>query len=383
MVNLTDIDGNVVPGSPSTPTITARQQVQIVSGPQTPQATQPVLDIWNPLIFWFNMDTRLAVPSVSIPYGQRFITIDIADQDQILFTAPGNVYLQFTVEATTSAGVGKGTAAALAVVSTQQWITLTPVLCGSTVDSTQRILNMNLYINNIFLLPEIHDIYIKRIGFTLIRLYKYQIQRETIATDQVLLSQLKYPVESMFVGMRPVVNIDPNNPNTYRDWHRMTQIVDNVIEGAANASSDFITDDTVAWNAANIAHKTTTSMIQNQRIVVPTPVTTVDTLELKVHGIDIYQQFDQQFFRDYLPYTFGGANIVSSEDPGAYMINFAFYPGTYQPSGHMNVSRAREFYLIFTSSYVAAATPADLIVIASAINFLLISDGSAVLRYTT
>jgi hypothetical protein len=38
---------------------------------------------------------------------------------------------------------------------------------------------------------------------------------------------------------------------------------------------------------------------------------------------------------------------------------------------------------LFTSSYVSASTPADLIVLASAINFLLISDGSAVLRYST
>jgi hypothetical protein len=65
------------------------------------------------------------------------------------------------------------------------------------------------------------------------------------------------------------------------------------------------------------------------------------------------------------------------------MITFNLYPGTYQPSGHINVSRAREFYIAYDSSYVGSATTADLVVNAVAINFLLVSDGSATLRYAT
>jgi hypothetical protein len=57
------------------------------------------------------------------------------------------------------------------------------------------------------------------------------------------------------------------------------------------------------------------------------------------------------------------------------MLNFCLYPGTYQPSGHLNVSRARELYLEYVSSYVSQASPADLLVLGRAINFLLISDG--------
>lgn len=65
------------------------------------------------------------------------------------------------------------------------------------------------------------------------------------------------------------------------------------------------------------------------------------------------------------------------------MINFALFPRSYQPSGHLNVSRAREFFLQWTTRYVNAQTPADLLAVAIAINFLLITDGSAVLRYST
>lgn len=77
--------------------------------------------------------------------------------------------------------------------------------------------------------------------------------------------------------------------------------------------------------------------------------------------------------------------MQTPEDLGALMINFCLYPGTYQPSGHINVSRAREFYLEYTSDPAVINSTSDgvLVVLASALNFLLISDGSAVLRYST
>jgi hypothetical protein len=34
------------------------------------------------------------------------------------------------------------------------------------------------------------------------------------------------------------------------------------------------------------------------------------------------------------------------------MITFNLYPGSYQPSGHVNISRAREFYIEFYRTQV-------------------------------
>jgi hypothetical protein len=65
------------------------------------------------------------------------------------------------------------------------------------------------------------------------------------------------------------------------------------------------------------------------------------------------------------------------------MINFCLYPGTYQPSAHINISRAREFYIQYTSSIISTVVNGTLIIVGIAINFLLVSDGSAVLRYST
>lgn len=40
--------------------------------------------------------------------------------------------------------------------------------------NTPTIKNMSLYVNNIFTHPEIHDLYIKRIGFSLVRVHRRQ-----------------------------------------------------------------------------------------------------------------------------------------------------------------------------------------------------------------
>lgn len=383
--NLEDVDGNAAAGAPVNATTTARRLSQVVNGPQTAKATQPALDMWIPLIFWFNRDPRLSIASVSIPYGQRFITIDLESQANILFTAPGNLFLKLTTQTELSvAGTNKGTAAALAVSEVNKYITLTPVLAtGSVIDTTQQITNAELYINNIFVNPEVHDIYIKRIGFSLIRVYRFQSNRVAVSTDNLLLSQMKWPTETIFTGLRPAANIATTNVNQYRDWHRLTLLTDNVIDISAKSNGDVMIDDTVAFNAVSAKHKIFSAQESSERLVFPVATETIDTLQLQAHGINIFSTYKAQFFRDYLSYTFGGANIITPEDLGAMMLNFCLYPGTYQPSGHINVSRAREFYLQYVSSYCSSATPCDLLTLAIAVNFLLISDGSAVLRYST
>lgn len=50
--NLTDVNGAAATGAPVNASVTARKQVSIVQGPQTPKAQQPALSLWVPLIFW-------------------------------------------------------------------------------------------------------------------------------------------------------------------------------------------------------------------------------------------------------------------------------------------------------------------------------------------
>jgi hypothetical protein len=263
-------------------------------------------------------------------------------------------------------------------------VTQTPLfqVLGMTDITVDKI---ELYVNNIFVNPEIHDIYIKRIGFSLIRVYRQQnSQVNQEGSDERLLSQIKWPVEYMFVGFRPNFNIRPvaagsgglvasGNVNMWRDWHRMTRQVD---------ATSYNTDVAAAPAAAVLAAEGSfyDKCVPYQYWL---PVSSINTMTLVSHGITIYDDFQDLMYNAYIPFAYGGGALNTPEDTGALMINMSLFPRSYQPSGHLNISRARETYIRWSTSYISASSPATMFVCAVAINFLLITDGSAVLRYST
>jgi hypothetical protein len=445
--------------------IDARTCVQTKSGLQTPTGqsatVKPVtsdgdVEMFIPLLFWCNKDPRLSVPSVAIPYGQRFITIELASQDELVGL------------------VGRGSNQAAPYVDSIK-------TTDGTLTTDSASLKIELYINNIFVNPEVHNIFIKRIGFTLIRVHRKQTSSTDGGEKSILLQQLKWPIEALFVGVRmtdynssdsakrrahldkwhtfhkvtdtqrlsqgwqsqkvyiassgtfavafPTLSTatsisvyavvgdritwtvadatpssDPNDdlkigdsitwtsagPETYT--HTVRSIVYGLTAGDykitfediadADAAGDINGNDLIAAAPTDLIVMSTTDVPTSSHVSVCQP--TMQWVTIKAHGIPIYNKFPASFYNAYLPYNYGGPNIRTPEDCGALMITFCLYPGTYQPSGHINVSRAREFYIDFeTTSVVDSDNLGTLVVIASAINFLLISDGSAVLRYST
>lgn len=353
--------------------------VTYFNGPQTPKPIQPPLEIWNKLKFWFNDDVGLSIPSVSIPYGQRFITIDINTAANLVYEVP-TVFLQ-TIQYNNTVGTavipGNSDTVANTVSTVRRIITYTPLFqrAGLAAEPT---FTTELYVNNIFVNPEIHDIFIRRIGFALIRVYRQQ--RATVSSSgnfEVLLSNLKWPVEYMFVGVQPLFNqkeattsghlVTGGNINVWRDWHRMTRQL------VANADKPMVSTTCVTGSSIG--------QVDVDKYYIP--VSTVDSISLVSHGIKVYDGFSDTFFNQYQPFHYGCEKIVTPNDSGAFFINLCLFPRTYQPSGHLNISRARETYLNFTSSYFGSATNCLIIIVAVCINFILISDGSAVLRYST
>jgi hypothetical protein len=311
--------------------------IRISEGYQTYSQTHPDLELFIPLLFWFNTDPALAIPSVAIPYGQRFIEVDL-EQASNLVRVIANP-------------------AAPGVVSN-------PVIPIPVVSVCE------LYINNIFVIPDIHDIFIARIGFSLVRVHRRQITNVNKAQDNILLQQLKWPVETIYAGVRPTANITSNGTL--------------VASGAQTAVLDPNMED---WHRFGLVSTTVSPSGTTNGITTPYIIkresSHITKIAIQAHGINIYNDFPAGFFNSYIPYTYGGWNINTPTDPGLFMINFCLYPGSYQPSGHINVSRAREFYFNYTSSYITSNLTADLVVVAVAENFLLISDGSAIMRYTT
>jgi len=309
----------------------------VYSGYQTYKKTHDDLTLWVPLLFWFNQDVRLAFPSVSVPYGQRFITFSI--------TQAANIYRCILNPASTTSGL------------TDPKISIPQI---STFD---------LYINNLFVLPEIHDIFIDRVAFTLVRVHRRQTQNLNKAEDSIHLVQLKWPVESLIFGFQPTINKVKNTNVTAQG----TQL---------SCSSGDMED----WHRYCKVTNTTTAAVMGaggESVIVKTTAPHISTLQLQAHSVDIFAIFPAQFFNAYIPLQFGGSNITAPTDPGLYFYSFALFPMTHQPSGHFNTSRARELYLNYTSSYIKSDTTATFFVEARAINFLLVSEGSCSLRYST
>lgn len=124
---------------------------------------------------------------------------------------------------------------------------------------------------------------------------------------------------------------------------------------------------------ANAGNLTSAKLLAPQGLEVNTKrwAPTIETINISAHGIDIYKQFPASFFNSYTTYHYGGPNINAPKDVGSLFVPFCLYPGTYQPSGHINVSRAREFYMTYSAATFdpTAVSPLTglLVVIASAI----------------
>ena len=140
----------------------------------------------------------------------------------------------------------------------------------------------------------------------------------------------------MFVGVKPVKNYTPNalgfrgngasatNSTDFDDWHRFSHRVG--IEDVARR---------VSLDVESVG----SSDVDGVQAEIPEYQSPVDRLSVTAHGIDIYKEMPSTFFNAYTPYTYGGHNVNAPEDVGAHMITFCLYPGSYQPSGHVNVSR--------------------------------------------
>ena len=383
--------------------------IQVTNGPQTPKPVQPPLSMWISLNFWFNKDVRLSIPSVSIPYGQRFITITTSDlqstnKGSLLHESPA-AYLCRTIYYNSTDPTQKLTRINKCDTIWKSYLPwggdgelgTKPGYPGIIFDykinqtlSVQPTINAELYINNIFVNPEIHDIYIKRIGFSLIRVHREQTTSITSSgRSETLLSSLKWPIEYMFAALRPNFNTNTSqNTNSWRDWHRFSRELSAFPEGLISGNYS----ESLPTSSGNSNDNVVTTFIAPKSIQRPEyfiSSNTINQLSLVSHGINIYDIASSSFYNSYLPYRYNDCTCTTSleNEPSLMFINFALFPGTYQPSGHLNISRARETYIVLDSTHTNVSANSSssyvLVINASAINFLLISDGSAILRYST
>lgn len=442
-------------------TISSRIQTASFSGLQTPSGQKTgVVEFLIPLLFWFNLDPRLAIASVAIPYGQRFIECSIN---------PGN-YLVDLVPRGSYAGNYSSPGGSLNYIGCVQEVTL--------------------YINNIFVNKEIHDIFIKRIGFTLIRVHQQQSAAVNLESYTVLLNGIKWPVEYGWVGFQPrdyssaqdslrranlsnwdkysLVTPYSAKPSGWISKKKSLKVSGLVLPASANGVLTLSTAATATFNtatasttatltfsaaqsnavvlssgdevvitisaftgmtvsessvslhvvsatstvvtfaettdkllelagasgsAANLVFTITSSIFlpvvvyehvhTEQSSTVKKMGPTISSIKVSAAGVTILDDYPQSVLSKYIPLQYGQDKIVAPQDPGLMFINFALYPGLYQPSGHFNFSRCREIQLSVYGTIFDNSFQGQFIMETSSLNFMLVSDGSAVIRYTT
>lgn len=378
-------------------------------GNQTFKQFHSPIDLWIPLLFWFR-NIENALPNLVIPYGQTDISIELASAPEIIGFADyggGGAYTSPVIE------------------------------------------SINLYMNNIFMQPEVTKIFMCKFGFSLIRVHGRHLAYGTsTANDTLHLAGLKWPTETLYVCFRPSANASLS-----QYWHKCSQLTlknvkvpvvakndstITVVAGGASVSTnntvsftyvsgvtlsaindtyngyDLVITSGTGYDSSDITNNryivsdyvgaTSTATISGvwvngfpdstTRFELYTPqlainsaqyykeTPTIESMSIKAHGIVIYRELSESFYNSYLPFRFG-RNMNTPEDRGWYMLNFNYLPGEHQPSGHINLSRAREFYIEYKSSIISSNNKVDITVLSDAINFLLVKDGTAVLRYST
>jgi hypothetical protein len=324
-----------------------------------------ILEVTMPLLFWFNKDIRLALPAMLIPSGQRFVEVDLASLASLVQGVP--------VDAVDYDSANSLTDGANTVTASS----------GLSITGTE-ITHARLYVNNLFVDPVVHDIYIKNVGFNLIRVHKrFLANQQSASNEYVQLSSLKWPVETIFFGFKKTLQTTAAASLLYLDGYEMFSDVRPVHTSMALAPQT-LEDGVLATALSNYLSVQWNSMA---------PL--VSKVSFEAHSIKLYDEIPAIFYNSYFPLKFGsGSNIVTPSDIGVYAVFFNLYPGSYQPSGHINISRAREFYIRFDNAIssnernispnpVSSSDPVNLHANAIAINFLLLADGSAILRYTT
>ena len=379
-------------------------------GNQTFKQSHDEIDLWIPLLFWFK-DAHSSLPNAAIPFGQTNISIDLANVSELVGFADyggGGAYVSPTIQ--------------------QMELYMNNIFMNQEV--------VGLLMKKFgFSLIRVHGRHTQTLSSRndSILLNKLKWPTETLyvafrPTSNSTLSQywhksaaltamdIKVPVAAKNTTLTTVGNVSTVIPPTsttaqlVQTSGPVLSLVDDfyngysiTVTGGATFSltnpvlnryivSDYVGATQVvtiegSWNTNNVPNASTTYELFTHQVAInvarfykETP--TVSTIELKAHGISIFRETDESFYNSYLPYRFGESTNTPN-DRGWYRINFGMNPGKYQPSGHINLSRVREFYLKYTSKYISPSTKVEMIVLADLINFLLIKDGSAVLRYST
>lgn len=301
-----------------------REEKLIYDGYQTLKHTQPILDIFLPLDFWF-CNPKYAMNNFNVVYGKTFIEIVFAPVTDMIACAD---YMNDG---------------------------------GQMVLPT--ITQCNLFTNHIFVTPEVAEVLTSASTMSLIRIHKNMQRTINLKQDRVLINELKFAIEDMKIIFRPAVN--STNDNAMETWNKNSVI--NYTE--LSYPSIMVQNGVKSYGYTNGYYYTENNVIDSIGII------SGETI--------LYDNISPTFYDSYMPYRYGKTSILTPSHSGSYLVTFNLFPNKEQPSGYFNISNARETYLKYTSSYISSNNVVNLYISAKTINFIALEQGSAVIKFIT
>jgi len=302
-----------------------RETKKIYNGFQTLKGEQPEVELFIPLLFWFNINRKCALLN-NFEEGAVKIVISL------------NPISKF-------------------------------ITCLDTVNeiynerfNTPVISECELYTNHIFVSQEIQDIFTARSGFNLIRVHKFgEVLLDKSKGHVSLMNYIKHPSEEIIIYGRPLDNEEGiDNLNT---WNNNSRLSINYIKAPIVFRED---NGGFSIGINNVKIYESYDVFQN--------------IELSFDGTTSYGMDHPNFFSSYLPLV---NKNTTTKKGDMYCFYYNFFPREYEPSGYANLSKSKkiQFYYESDSFPFLEKKIIKLYVHSKAINFLVFNNTSAVLNF--
>lgn len=351
-----------------------RQYHRVANGLQTPKPLHPTQKLIIPCIHWFNIERKTSLPVVCMPDGKLVISVHASPLNHLFFPAAG-IYIQETIHAYSVLGGVNGTQADPHVIVNRRIPYTIPASKVTETDCCNR--NVALVTCNILLDELIHLMVISRIGFNLITLIREEnISLNCADTDvELRVNQLKWPTEYLHINDQPYANFDNSKPDTAENWWRCGY-------QEKYDASEFVhfTRKTAIAGPANTYWKESLQIGSRSHKLV---TNVVQTLGVNIYDTYFYSKDNKrEFYSHYLPYAYSNGFIMGDTVSNSMFITFANIPGPHQPSGFVNLSKTKEMFLdIKANPNISLSNKARINIQSWCRNFLLIADGSCIVRF--
>ncbi len=302
-----------------------RERKLIYDGLQTQKKRHEPYDMYIPLLFWFNTNPAFAISNWNVTYDKFYIEVDFEEMDKcfqvIDYAHDGGKFIKPTIE------------------------------------------HCSLVTNHVYTIPEVAELFKHQMRFNIVRIHRRIERLLDKDNDEVIISDIKFAVESLYIRFRPTSN--ERDENAAELWRQNNVSTYKEIKYASIIQSGGTT--TLAYTPVYYYD------------VKPA----VDNIAFISQGSTVYDYTPNIFYDSYIPLRFGEEKIMTPDENDAYLMTFSIFPGTMQPSGYINFSQSRDQYLGYTSSYIDSDHQVSMVICATCINFLVLMSGAVSIRYAT